>query len=356
MTALWGIQELMLARPNGRPAIADPVGRPLVEAADGRLVSFNGFGLFVRERGEGYPLLLINGLGGNLEMWTLAQERLSAQARTIAFDAPGMGRSRATPVPLPLPTVSWMLCKLLDKLGCERVDVVGYSLGGVIAQQLARSAPERVRRLALVGTSCGWGSAPPEMLPLALISTPLRYISKSFYRRTSHVLDGGRRFRDTELAKIQAHQRNSHPPSPLGYAQQFLQGTTWSSLHWARTLQVPTLVLSGERDRLVPPANGMLLASQLPNSRLHLLPDEGHLMLFDPNSGALPLLEDFFGSGLLNASSAWNDGEEIEDDASVERALQRAPGAQPMKAFSAAYRSWVRTPLVQRVFPGVGGP
>jgi pimeloyl-ACP methyl ester carboxylesterase len=342
----------MLPAPNGRPEAAEASGSAAAEPGDERLVSFNGFALYVRERGAGYPLLMINGLGGNLEMWGVTQKRLSAQARTIAFDAPGMGRSRASPVALPLPAVAWMLCRLLDRLGYERVDVLGYSLGGVMAQQLARSAPERVRRLALAGTSCGWGSAPPELVPLSLISTPLRYLSKSFYRRTSHLLDGGHRFEDSELAAAQARERNSHPPSMLGYAQQFMQGTTWSSLHWAKTVQTPTLVLAGECDRLVPPANGRLLASQLPDSRLHLLPGEGHLMLFDPDSAALPLLADFFGSRLLNGSAAWSSGERVEDDADVERALRDAPGAQPLKALSAAYRGWVRTPLVQRVFLG----
>jgi pimeloyl-ACP methyl ester carboxylesterase len=342
----------MPAQPNGRLSAADATGPAPIEDGDEQLVAFNGFGIFVRERGAGYPLLLINGLGGNVEMWSVAQRRLSAQARTIAFDAPGMGRSRATPVALPLPAVSWMLCGLLDRLGYERVDVIGYSLGGVMAQQLARSAPERVRRLALVGTSCGWGGAPPELVPLALISTPLRYVSKSFYRRTNHLLDGGERFADPELASAQARERNSHPPSALGYAQQFLQGTTWSSLHWAHTVRVPTLVLAGDCDRLVPPVNGRLLASRLPNSRLHRLSGEGHLMLFDPDSAALPLLEDFFGTPMLGASAAWSGGEQVGDDAAVEDELRTAPGAQPMKALSAAWRSWVRTPVVRRVYRG----
>jgi poly(3-hydroxyoctanoate) depolymerase len=315
-----------------------------------QFVSFHGFQLFVREQGSGHPLLLINGLGGNLEMWGPTQERLSRNARTIAFDAPGMGRSRTTPVVLPLPAISWMLCRLLDRLDYHRVDVVGYSLGGIMAQQLARSAPERLRRLVLVGTSCGWGSAPPQAAPLALISTPLRYLSKSFYRRTSHILDGGERFTRSELADAQAAARNSHPPSMIGYAQQFLQGSTWSSLHWAGNVSIPTLVIAGERDRLVPPANGMLLAARLPNSRLHVLPGEGHLMLFDPDSASLPLLEDFFGCQLLGASRAWSDGAVVEDSRAVERELKAAPGAQPFKAMSGIYRGWVRGPIAQRVF------
>jgi poly(3-hydroxyoctanoate) depolymerase len=311
-----------------------------------RHVSVRGLRLFVRESGAGHPLM-INGLGGNVEMWGPAERRLSGMARTIVFDAPGMGRSRPSPVVLPLPAVARVICRMLDRLGHERVDVLGYSLGGVMAQQLARSAPDRVRRLALAGTSCGWGSAPPEGGPLALIASPLRYFSPSFYRHTSHILDGGSRFRDPVLADGQAAARHSHPPSVVGYAQQFLQGTTWSSLHWASTLRTPTLVLSGACDRLVPPANGLLLARRLRNSRLHVLPGEGHLMLFDPESAALPLLEDFFASERVEKSGAWTRGRDVRDDREVVAALAQAPGAQPFKLLSHAYRTWVDAPAVR---------
>jgi pimeloyl-ACP methyl ester carboxylesterase len=326
-----------------------PTNRPF---GNERELSIAGLRVFVREAGAGHPLLMINGLGGNAEMWGPAEDRLAEVSRTIVFDAPGTGRSRTSPFPLPLPVVANLLVRLLDELGHERVDVVGYSLGGVMAQQLARSAPHRVRRLALVSTSCGWGSAPPDLSSLALISTPARYLSPSLYKATSHVLDGGDRFRDPSLKRAQADARNAHPPSVLGYVQQFLQGTTWSSLHWSWRLTMPTLLIAGERDRLVPAANALLLAHRLPDARVHLLADEGHLMLFDPDSAALPLLSDFFASADHAASSAWGTGELVDDAERVERALRAASSAQPLKVLSRAYRAWVRGPVVRRVFGG----
>ncbi len=337
-----------LAEPGVGP---EPGGGRRVDIEE-TYVAWPGFRLFVREQGEGHPLLMVNGLGGNVEMWGPAERVLARRSRTIVFDAPGMGRSRKSPVALPLPVVARVLRRLLDELGYERVDVVGYSLGGVMAQQFAHCAPDRVRRLALVGTSCGWGGAPPDATSLALISTPLRYLSPTVYKATSHLLDGGDRFRDPDLKRAQAQARSSHPPSVIGYAQQFLQGSTWSSLHWSASLKTPTLVVSGERDRLVPPANGLLLAHRLPNSRLHRLPGEGHLMLFDPRSAALPLLSDFFSSADVATSAAWRSGEEVDDPALVEAALRETSGAQPAKAFSRLYRAWVGTPFVRGVFGG----
>lgn len=315
-----------------------------------RYVSWRAIRLFVREQGAGHPLLMVNGLGGNIEMWGPAERLLAEGSHTIVFDAPGTGRSRPSPVPLPLPAVAAILGRLLDELGHGRVDIVGYSLGGVMAQQFAHSMPHRVRRMALVGTSCGWGSAPPDFTTFALIATPLRYLSPTVYKATSHLLDGGDRFRDPDLKRAQAHARSSHPPSMVGYAQQFMQGTTWSSLHWSRRLQAPTLVVAGACDRLVPAANGMLLAHRLPNSRLHQLAGEGHLMLFDPASAALPLLAEFFSSPDHETTRAWTTGERADDPESVERALRACSGAQPFKTLSRVYRAATGTRVARRVF------
>jgi pimeloyl-ACP methyl ester carboxylesterase len=306
-------------------------------------VAFKGLKLFVRQQGEGQPLLLINGLGGNTQMWRVAQRRLAHTARTIAFDAPGTGRSRLSPVPLPLPILARAIGRMLDELGYDRVDVAGYSLGGVVAQQFARTLPDRVGRMALVGTACGWGMAPPEPEPLALITSPLRYFSKRVYRATNHIVDGGDRFKDPRLREVQATARSAAPPNPIGYAQQFLQGTTWSSLHWGASLTTPTLVLSGGCDRLVPPANGLLLARTLPNSRLHTLEGEGHLMLFDAESAAYPLLEDFFAAPDHEHSSAWTSGREITDDDEVDTALRNARGTPIVKPLAALYRGVARS-------------
>ena len=277
-------------------------------------------------------------------MWRVAQRRLAKTARTIAFDAPGTGRSRLSPVPLPLPLLARVIARMLDELGYDQVDVAGYSLGGVIAQQLAHTKPERVRRLALVGTACGWGMAPPEPEPLGLITSPLRYFSKRVYRATNHIVDGGERFKDPKLRETQALARSAAPPNPIGYAQQFLQGTTWSSLHWGATLRVPTLVLSGARDRLVPAANGLLLAHMLPNSRLHTLAGEGHLMLFDPDergvSAARGLL---LGAADYVVSDAWRSG---RDRRRCGRGPGRAEGGARHAPGQAAGRALPRGVLV----------
>jgi poly(3-hydroxyoctanoate) depolymerase len=313
-----------------------------------RVVSIPGMRLFVREWGEGAPVLLINGLGANVDMWGPAQEQLARTARTIAFDAPGMGRSRTSPVVLPHPALAAMICRLLDALEVDWCDVVGYSFGGTVAQQLARQAPDRVRRVALVGTSCGWGSVPATARAMALISTPLRYYSRQVLEQTNHLLDSESSDRESETWRSQAEARLRYPPSLTGYSQQLIAGATWSSLHWVSTLRAPTLVLAGGQDQIVPPAQGALLSHLLFDSRLHLVPDEGHLMLFDPDSQAHDLLADFFSTPSLNDSEAWLSGD-VVDEEQLQEALRASDGLQPIKAMSAVYRRWVGLPSVQRL-------
>jgi pimeloyl-ACP methyl ester carboxylesterase len=299
-------------------------------------VSTHGLDLFVRERGEGFPLLLLNGLGGNNEMWGPAEACLSTVARTIVFDAPGCGRSSTPLRPLSIGELARIAWSVVDELGYEQVDMLGLSLGGVVAQQAARENQQRIRRLALVATACGWGSMPGTLPALSLLAMPLRYYSRRFYEQTNRLVSDAEGGRETRL-RAQADARLAYPPTLRGYAYQVWAGMLWSSLTWLPEIGVPTLVVAGDGDRLVPPANSVQLARLLPNSRLHCLPGEGHMLLFDPESGAHGLLESYFsGDGL--GSQAWLSGREVTDDEIVREAFGESLGGEPFRSMSGAFR------------------
>jgi pimeloyl-ACP methyl ester carboxylesterase len=282
-------------------------------AEAGRTVSVRGRAIFVRERGQGFPLLIINGIGANVDMLDAPATTLARRSRTIAFDAPGTGRSPTPIFPLPIVSVAQVARELLDELGYAQADVLGFSYGGLVAQELARIAPERVRRLALVSTACGWGSTLGDPAALSVLATPFRYYSRSFGARTSELHGDRDRMVDASLREA----RLGSPPSPLGYAYQLLAATTWSSLPWLGMLQQPTLVIVGDDDRVTVPANSVQLARLIKNSRLHLLPGEGHLALFDPASGGHPVLADFFSAPDLAAATSWERGLRFGADADV---------------------------------------
>jgi pimeloyl-ACP methyl ester carboxylesterase len=316
-----------------------------------RDVSFGRLRLFVRECGSGYPLLLINGLGANVELWGPTQERLAGVARTISFDAPGTGRSPFSPAVLTHPVYVRIVCGLLDELGIERCDVLGVSFGGTIAQQLVRTAPDRVRRLALVGTSCGWGAIPPAGRPV--IAHSLRYNARVTLDHANRLLDRVAQDPDADRRRAPADARPGHPPTITGLAKQCLAGATWSSLHWIATLRAPALVIAGEHDEIVPPANAVMLAHYLPEARCHVLAGEDHMLLLGPDSRVHSLLRDFFSTPTLDRSAAWTDGVTVDDDI-FRAALRDAPSVQPFKALNSIYRRWVTLPPVLRLADRLG--
>ena len=149
-----------------------------------------GLRLRVGRRGAGRPLLLITGIGANLDMWA-PFARLVDDRELIAFDPPGAGLSQRPRHPLRMQGLAQVVRELLDALGLERVDVLGYSFGGALAQELARRAPNRVRRLVLCATAPGLGGTPPRPLAALMLATPARYYHPVCSRSRSRISRAG---------------------------------------------------------------------------------------------------------------------------------------------------------------------
>ncbi len=226
--------------------------------------------------GQGPPLLLLNGIGGNIEMWEALATQLPGR-RLIMIDMPGTGGSPALLAPLRMSGYASLVVGVLDQLGIEQADVLGYSWGGALAQQLARSAPGRVRSLVLAATMPGLGGQPPSPWVMTLIATPARYYSQTYLKLIAPVVFGS----DPATADAATGAaRRRRPPSLIGYSQQVYAITGWSSMRWLGRLDVPVLVLSGARDPLAPPRNGRILARAIPGAQLRIV-DGGHLFLLE---------------------------------------------------------------------------
>jgi poly(3-hydroxyalkanoate) depolymerase len=199
----------------------------------------------------------------------------------IAFDAPGVGESTAYPWPRRMSGIAGTVERMLDVLGYDRVDVLGVSLGGVVAQQLTHQAPDRVRRLVLAATGPGLGGVPGSPRALLALATPRRYRQPDYYRRIAGRVYGGAARRDPDALLHGSLARFVEPPSVPGYLGQLYAITGWTSLPWLPTLPQPTLVLAGDDDPIVPVRNGRILACRIPDARLHVLPGAGHLFLLE---------------------------------------------------------------------------
>ena len=242
---------------------------------DGQLVR-------VSVRGEGKPLMLVMGLGGNIEMWDPLERALNAHhIQTIAYDASGTGESPPRLIPRRMPGLARQTAHILDALGHPSADVLGVSFGGAVAQELVLRNPHRVRKLVLASTTCGLGGVPGYPLSLALLATPLRYYSPTFMRLTAKTLYGPTVAAGENLLQHQINARRARPPSLWGYGGQLTAAAGWSSLPWLHRVKSPTLVISGSGDRIVPPLNARIIAARIPDSRLQIVGGAGHLLLLD---------------------------------------------------------------------------
>ena len=205
--------------------------------SDTFVLSIGGLRIAARRTGSGDPLLLLNGLSRPMASWASFAGALPDRT-VVAFDGPGVGASETPLVPYSMPMLSDIAARVLDAVGIEKADIVGYSHGGAVAQQLAVGHPTRVNRLVLLATACGVGAVPGHP-------------------------------RDVTQMLLTPNRATRWPrPDPLGLLWQVAAISTWSSIPVLGCIDAPTLVVCGDYDRAVPPANSRLLAARIRDARL----------------------------------------------------------------------------------------
>ena len=241
--------------------------------------------------GRGEPLLMIMGLGFSHEMWGALHPALATQFQVILFDNRGVGKSDVPPGPYTIPDMARDAACVLDAAGVSSAHVFGISMGGMIAQEFALLFPDRVGKLVLGCTSCGGKEAfaadadvgaalfPGNDLPMQEMFTamiPFLYDSHTPRERIEQDMALG-------LENL---------PSRQGFMNQLMAILWWQSYARLPEIRASTLVLHGESDRLIPSANGAILANRIPGARFVLLREAGHLFLSDqPESSRNTLVE-----------------------------------------------------------------
>jgi poly(3-hydroxyalkanoate) depolymerase len=231
------------------------------------------------------PLLLFNGIGANLELLAPLADCL-ADVEVIAFDAPGVGGSGPARHPYRPWLYARLAARLLDELGYRgKVDVLGVSWGGAMAQQFAFQSRSRVRRLVLAATSAGVLMVPGRPRALVSLASPRRYLDTDHLKRHFETLYGDR-------SGASGHAARVSPPTRKGYLFQLLAGVGWTSVPFLPLIRHETLVLAGSRDRIVPAVNGRILARLIPRARLRIV-DGGHLFLVSQAAEVMPVIDAF---------------------------------------------------------------
>jgi pimeloyl-ACP methyl ester carboxylesterase len=260
-----------------------------------------GTDLYYERRGAGEPLLLIQGLGANLLHWgepLLAE--LERDHEVVIFDNRGAGRSAPLGgADLTTASMAADALGLLDGLGLQRVHVLGISMGGMIAQELALAQPDRVASLTLGCTSCGGtqSRATDEAVIRALTAAVLSRDQQRMLRTGFGFVVSAQYAADpAHYAAFVAAAREHPPDIPLLMAQQAAV-VAHDSYARLRGLRVPTLVVHGSADQMLAAVNGDLVASLIPGARLELLDGVGHLFFWERPERTAELVREHTGAG-----------------------------------------------------------
>ena len=238
-------------------------------------------------QGDGPALLLIQGLGYGRWGWDPVAPGLAERHRVLSFDNRGIGESDKPEGPYTARMMADDALQVLDEAGVERAHVVGASLGGMIAQELAVLAPERVDRLVLCCTTPGGPDAfpfPDATLQL-MAEAPALAPEVALRRFVENALGANpsERLVDEIFAL-----RLANPPDPAGWQAQAAAGTTFAGVDGA--IEAPTIVLHGTEDKVVDVRNAELLAERIPGARVELVPGAGHLFFWeDPEAFLAPV-------------------------------------------------------------------
>ena len=239
--------------------------------------------------GSGLPLLLLQHFTGTLDNWDPAvADPLALGREVILFDNAGIGRSTGS-VPKTIAGMAQHAFAFLDALRLTRCDVLGYSLGGMIAQQMALDRPTIFRRMILVGTAPRGGEDIMHLEKPSLagpLSDPkLRgyaVLGKIFFAPT----DSSQTAADAFIKRLMQRTQDREPASGPAVAQaQMAAFRDWESVTGERfaglkAIAQPTLVVNGVHDEMIPVRNSYWLSENLPNAVLLTYPDSGHGSLF----------------------------------------------------------------------------
>lgn len=234
-------------------------------------------------------VLLCNGIGASVET-AGPFVRHFRRTRLIAFDVPGVGKSPTPWSPYRLTNLTRMLNEILDRLGVATVDVFGVSWGGALAQQFAHDFQHRCDSMTLAATSAGMVMVPGKIGVLRKLATPKRYLDPNYMMKVGAEIYGGEIAFNRELLKD--HAMAMRAGDRRGYLYQLLAGLGWTSFFWLGRIEVPTLILMGEQDPMVPAVNGRIMAKRLRNAKVELVPC-GHMFVITQAEAVADRVEAF---------------------------------------------------------------
>lgn len=240
-------------------------------------------------------IVMVLGLSHRIEHWGLLPGLLADDLYVVTFDCRGMGRSERRDESYTVQDEVGDILAVMDAAGIARAAIYGRSRGGMLAQQSALSQPQRVRGLILSGTShrgpLAVGST--DAVNRAMNFSPDMTREQIFETQNIAMASPGWRERDPgAFAELLATDLDA-PPRRFAVNRQQEAIAAWSSYERLPEVAVPTLVICGEEDGMVPPENSRQIATRIPGARLELIPQCGHLPMLEQPRIVANLVLDF---------------------------------------------------------------
>jgi 3-oxoadipate enol-lactonase len=246
-------------------------------------------------RGRGSPLVLIQGVGVGRWGWEPVADRLARRFQVITIDNRGIGASDAPSGHYSTRMMADDVLAVLDHAGIQRASLVGTSLGGMIAQELALAHPERVDRLVLVATIPGGPRSRPMLLGTTYLfaSAPFMTSKAKLREFVNKTLGPQTLRRRPKVARRLVARKLAHPQSESAWRAQTAAGMLFNPLGRQRRIIQPTLVVQGTADQVVAPGNADVLAGLLPNARVQRFEGAGHLLYCEQPKRFVRVVTDF---------------------------------------------------------------
>jgi pimeloyl-ACP methyl ester carboxylesterase len=247
-------------------------------------VDASGTELHYLRAGAGEPLLLIQGMSATHLTWGRPfMDEMEGSFDCIVFDNRGMGLSGEAEMPFTIADMAADTVGLLDALELETAHVVGISMGGMIAQELALAHPERIRTLTLGATYCG-GPEGTLMAPddLQMLSAAMASGDREQVFRAMWEINMSPGFREDDSRFAPFAEMGAALPAPKQVILQQMRACGAHDTHQRLDrIALPTLVVHGDVDRLLGPGNGRQIASLIPGARLEMLEGIGHMFWWE---------------------------------------------------------------------------
>ena len=240
--------------------------------------------LYYEVNGEGEPLVLIMGFGGAHWAWFFQTRAFKKYYKVVTFDPRGIGKTDKLSSPYTIRTMADDTIGLMDHLGIDKAHILGYSMGGVVAQELAINYPERVRKLILASTLSTMRQIASEMLEALglgedFAEEDVRSIDIVKVLRSLVALAFNSRLYSMILVPIvPIYARFVGLEGLMGQVEATTGCNTLDRLH---TIEAPTLVIVGADDKVTPPGSSEVIASRIPNAKLVKVEGGSHTYILE---------------------------------------------------------------------------